>query len=1390
MKRRRAARSVVGAVAAVAMAAAMVGASAATHTAAAAAASDPVSRLAGADRYATSAAISAASFSPGVSVAYVATGSAFPDALSGAPAAGAAGVPLLLTAPTSIPTVIAAELSRLHPGRIVILGGTAVVSDAVATALRAYTSGSVSRLAGADRYATSAAISAASFSPGVSVAYVATGSAFPDALSGAPAAGAAGVPLLLTAPTSIPTVIAAELSRLHPGRIVILGGTAVVSDAVATALRAYTSGSVSRLAGADRYATSAAISAASFSPGVSVAYVATGSAFPDALSGAPAAGAAGAPLLLTAPNSVSTVIGSELTRLHPARIVILGGTAVVSDAVATALHAYTTTPAPVADVEVDQLMTTGVTLRWTNPRIVGFTGVTVRRAAGSTAPSSPSDGAAAVTTSGAVNLWADSGLTPGQTYSYALFAQYGQVYAESAPITVKIPTSPSLTGTVTGTAGEPISGVTVEVTTAAGATAAHPTTGADGGYTVAGLAPGDYTVCFVPAGGSNGPDGLGYLPQCWHDVTDGRTPTSVTVTSGTAVTGIDARLATAGAVSGTVTDTTGTPLQGVVVSVDKPGGDPVSYAATDSAGAWSVTGLPAGTYGVCFDPSGLTATTTYAPQCHQAVDLTAAPTLITVTTQHAVTGVNAALATHAAAASQSPPASTESIRPAASAAAAATGNGEISTRDLSNVPCEDILFLAARGSGQSGPGPSGAKDDPTDGSAGVGGQVYGAYNEFLLKAAAAGRTVTPPVSVYYKADSIWHIATSRYIPDLWQGVLAARDALKARAKQCPNEKAVLAGYSQGAMLMHRVLTNAATEGVKPLDDPAILNRVVASILIADGDRVAHDTTQDYGTAKPTAQGIGTQLDLTISPARLSSSLGARTFSVCDASDAVCDYRSTLLVGVPSDAYGVNVHLYHYTASANVNSAADAAASLALAALPPLPAPLAFTTEDPLPPATIGARYSITFTANGGTPPYTYGLASDIPDNGLDTWNKGTWSGTPTTTGTYAVTIQVTDTAGATASKTFRLTVSDSQPGGNTSATAISAGYLHTCAVTAGGGVKCWGDNSDGQLGDGTTTNSAVPVDVTGLTSGVEAISAGAGHTCAITAGGGVKCWGENSDGQLGDGTTTNSAVPVDVTGLTSGVQAISAGYEHTCALTTPGGVMCWGSNYQGELGIGSTATNSVIPVDVHGLASGVQAISAGSSDTCALTTAGGVKCWGGNNYGQLGSGSTAANSVIPVDVIGLTTGVQAIAVQGGHACALTTAGGVKCWGDNYDGQLGNASRTNSAIPVDVYGLTSGVRAVTAGYWHTCALSTSGALECWGWNAEGELGYGGTNNWVWEIPVYVIGLTASVRAISAGHYHTCALDTAGGVGCWGWNSSGQLGDGTTTESATPVEVVGF
>mgnify|MGYP002336080604 FL=1 len=295
-------------------------------------------RLSGADRYATSAAISRASFAPGVPVAYVATGLNYPDALAGGPAAGLAGGPVLLTDPRNLPQAIRDELARLQPGRIVVLGGTGVVSAEVQAQLQAYVSAPVERLQGADRYATAVAVSRATFAPGVTAAFVATGASFPDALAAGPAAIKVRGPVLLTQQSSLPASTRDELVRLAPQAIYLLGGTAAVSESVRQAIQQATGRTVVRLAGANRYATAIAISTTFFNRPPSV-YLATGANFPDALSAVPSAGRAGSPLLLVQRDGLPAGVAGELTRLHPPRCYLSGGTAVIGDVVVSQLRA-------------------------------------------------------------------------------------------------------------------------------------------------------------------------------------------------------------------------------------------------------------------------------------------------------------------------------------------------------------------------------------------------------------------------------------------------------------------------------------------------------------------------------------------------------------------------------------------------------------------------------------------------------------------------------------------------------------------------------------------------------------------------------------------------------------------------------------------------------------------------------------------------------------------------------------------------------------------------------------------------------------------------------------------------------------------------------------------
>ena len=352
---------------------------------------------------------------------------------------------------------------------------------------------------------------------------------------------------------------------------------------------------------------------------------------------------------------------------------------------------------------------------------------------------------------------------------------------------------------------------------------------------------------------------------------------------------------------------------------------------------------------------------------------------------------------------------------------------------------------------------------------------------------------------------------------------------------------------------------------------------------------------------------------------------------------------------------------------------------------------------------------------------------------------------------------------------------------------VAAGGFHSCYLFNTGAVKCWGANYYGQLGDETTDDRTSPVAVSGLSSGVAAITTGKYHSCALLNSGAVRCWGGNEFGQLGDGTTVDRSSPVAVSGLSSGVVAITGGGTHTCALLNTGAVNCWGENWAGQLGDETTVDRSS-PTAVSGLSSGVVAITGGRYFTCALLNSRAVKCWGENYGGQLGDETTVDRSS-PVAVSGLPSGVLAISAGGYHACALLNSGAVKCWGENFYGQLGDGTTDNQrSSPAAVSGLSSGVVAISAGFEHTCALLNAGAVKCWGDNEYGEVGDETTVNR--SSPVDVSGLSSGVLSVTAGRWHNCAVLTSGVLKCWGDNENGQLGDGTNLDSSIPVIVSGL
>ncbi|MBU1411776.1 hypothetical protein KKC22_09700 [Myxococcota bacterium] len=349
---------------------------------------------------------------------------------------------------------------------------------------------------------------------------------------------------------------------------------------------------------------------------------------------------------------------------------------------------------------------------------------------------------------------------------------------------------------------------------------------------------------------------------------------------------------------------------------------------------------------------------------------------------------------------------------------------------------------------------------------------------------------------------------------------------------------------------------------------------------------------------------------------------------------------------------------------------------------------------------------------------------------------------------------------------------------------LAPGGYHTCSIRSNDSVWCWGNNNFGSVGDGTTTHRLVPTAVSTLGSGVTALAAGELHTCALKTDGSVWCWGKNDYGQLGDNSTTHRQVPTAVSALSSGVTALAAGDLHTCAIKTDGSAWCWGRNEKGQLGDG-TSTQSLVPVAVDTLVSGVVAMDAGTKHTCALKTNGSVWCWGDNFHGQVGDNTTTSR-LVPTEVSGLTAGVTALTSGSEFNCAVKVDGSAWCWGRGDTNQLGTGTTSDRLVPTAVTEFGSGVSQVTAGDTFTCARKTDGSVWCWGNNTFSQIGDGTTTSQ--PLPTAVSGLTSDVSQVIAGRYHACAVKTDGSAWCWGRNENGAIGDGTVVLKSVPTQVL--
>jgi alpha-tubulin suppressor-like RCC1 family protein len=358
-------------------------------------------------------------------------------------------------------------------------------------------------------------------------------------------------------------------------------------------------------------------------------------------------------------------------------------------------------------------------------------------------------------------------------------------------------------------------------------------------------------------------------------------------------------------------------------------------------------------------------------------------------------------------------------------------------------------------------------------------------------------------------------------------------------------------------------------------------------------------------------------------------------------------------------------------------------------------------------------------------------------------------------------------------------------------TNISAGAYYTCAVTSGSDGFCWGGGSQGQLGIGTTVAEALtPTQVVGglkfATISTSLTNGSSKHTCALTVTGVAACWGKGNEGQLGDGAFVSSSSPVLVSGLPE-LERVAVGAAHSCALVKESGAAwCWGNNADGNLGNGDRVSSDV-PVPVAGGLS-FRSIDLGTTYTCGITTGGDLYCWGNLDLDHQFVPDTGS-SLTP-RLVSSTLELREVTAGWFHACAVDGAGAAYCWGDNHEGQLGSGDPLGGLTPAIVIGGLT-FSSLAAGAEHTCGITTAGRAYCWGSDNGGQLGQPwnptcGADDPSCVAPLEVPGL-ASMSAVSAGASHTCGITVGGEAYCWGANPVGELGDGTLVNRAAPMLV---
>jgi alpha-tubulin suppressor-like RCC1 family protein/endonuclease/exonuclease/phosphatase family metal-dependent hydrolase len=692
----------------------------------------------------------------------------------------------------------------------------------------------------------------------------------------------------------------------------------------------------------------------------------------------------------------------------------------------------------------------------------------------------------------------------------------------------------------------------------------------------------------------------------------------------------------------------------------------------------------------------------------------------------------------ATAASTGPAASTTSTTSAVAARAA--------------VSCGDVLVVGLDGNGERPR--SGATFGPTVA------RVVSSYTSQLGPRSV--RQVRVPMNTQIlsrlvqghqprKADA--GDAVRRSALRAWQGKIGEQVALadrlvSQRYTSCPEEQVVLVGYAQGASVAHRLLDRWSDRGH--------MSRIAGAVLVSDPDR-RYNTRSSLGGAPPAARASTGLVVHRIAPPAddvPASNASFATFAVCTARDLVCDpSRSSV-----RKAFSV-ARSYATAGGRTASSIRTQAGGLAARTrVRPVPAPATQTASGPSGEAlrlqlaadvTSAARSGVRWTATSSVPGFTLSP-------------EGVLSGTPTTTGTWTMSYTVRGTTPATPARSGSVTIVATAA--LTGASGLSAAGQSSCQTRRDGTAYCWGRNDYGQVGDGTTTRRYTATKVNGTN--WRQVAAGGSATCGITSRDRLWCWGLNNYGQLGIGQTKPQVKPRAVG--TGSWRDVSVAWHHACGVSTGNRLYCWGQNLRGSVGTGSTSRAVDRPRQVDSAA--WRSVTTGGWHSCGIRTDGTAWCWGDNALGQLGVGNDDRQTR-PKRVGTATDNWLRLSTGYGHSCGIRANGSLHCWGLNDRGQLGDGTTTGRLVPTPVAGGgTWSDVAVTDG--GTCAVAGNGAVWCWGDNRYGQVATASAA--VFTKPTRRAAPTGATM-IAGGWLHACAARADQSVSCWGSNEVGQRGN---------------